>query len=87
MRRTLCNTRDAMSTILEDLTSKALQLPAEEREVLLDRLVVADDALPAIDPATIAEAQQRAREIDAGQVQPLSHEELMQRLKTRIAGC
>ena len=76
-----------MSTILEDLTTQALQLPSEEREVLIDRLVVAGDDLPAIDPATIAEAQQRVGEMDEGRVQPLSHEELMQRLNKRTAGC
>ena len=76
-----------MSTTLEDLTTQALQLPSEEREVLIDRLVVAGGDLPAIDPETITEAQRRAREMDEGRVQPLSHEELMQRLKKRIDGC
>ena len=76
-----------MSTTLEDLTTQALQLPSEEREVLIDRLVVAGGDLPAMDAATFTEAQRRAGEMDEGRVQPLSHGEIMQRLKKRIDGC
>ncbi len=60
-----------MSPQLQRIEEDALLLPAEEKEHLVERLLqsLQSEALAAIDPAWIAEAERRYRELKSGQVQ------------------
>lgn len=76
-----------MSTILEELTDKAMLLPVEEREMLIDRLIQANGDLPPMEVEVQAEALRRLEELESGQAQPQSHEEVMRRLRAKFPSC
>ena len=71
---------------IDQIVSEALRLPVEQRALLAECLweslegsfagsLVSDDA------AAAALAQERDRQIDAGEVQAISHDEMMSRLR------
>ena len=71
---------------IEQIAAEALRLPAKERAMLAESLweslsdpfkqpATADDA------EAISLASERDRQLESGDVQPLSHEELMSRLR------
>ena len=73
-----------MST--EQLVIEVLRLPARDRALLAESLWASledqDDQETADDEAaTLALARERDRQLDAGEVKPLSHAELMARLR------
>lgn len=71
---------------IDQIAAEALRLPPQERAILAESLwesladpfeipVVADDA------EAMALAMARDRQLETGEVQPLTHEELMARLR------
>jgi hypothetical protein len=62
---------------LEQIENKALQLSEEDRAKLARKLLLSLDALSESEIAEdwLIEAQRRARELDAGIVQPISAED------------
>jgi putative addiction module component (TIGR02574 family) len=71
---------------IEQLAAEALRLPAKERALLAESLweSLADPFLApasADDSEAVALALERERQLETGEVQPLSHEELMARLR------
>jgi hypothetical protein len=71
---------------IEQIAAEALQLPARERAMLAESLweSLADpfkvDA-PADDSDGIALALERDRQLETGEVQPVSHQEVMAKLR------
>lgn len=63
---------------LEQIEDKALQLPEGDRAKLAQKLLLSLDVLSESEIAEdwLIEAQRRARELDAGIVQPISAEEV-----------
>ena len=71
---------------IDQIASEALRLPAKERAILAESLweSLADPfELPSggDDAESIAVAVERDRQLESGEAQPLSHEELMARLR------
>ena len=71
---------------IDQIVAEALRLPAQDRALLAESLweSLADPfKVPATapEPETLALAAERDREMIAGEVKPLSHEELMARLR------
>jgi putative addiction module component (TIGR02574 family) len=71
---------------VDQIASEALRLPAKERALLAESLwesldnPIATEA-PSDDAAVATLALERDREIESGHVQPVSHQELMARLR------
>jgi putative addiction module component (TIGR02574 family) len=71
---------------IDQIAAEALQLPPKERaqlaeslwESLEDPFKIPNDLT---DASALALALERGRQIDAGEVQPLSHEDLMRKLR------
>jgi len=72
-------------TGIEEIQQTVLHLPLQQRawlaESLLDSLPPAGDEMS--EAAELEEADRRDREIEQGQVQPLSEAELFQRVQAR----
>jgi putative addiction module component (TIGR02574 family) len=71
---------------IDQIAAEALRLPAKERAVLAESLwesLVDPFEVPAAgdENQAAALAVERDRQLEAGEVQPLSHEELMSRLR------
>jgi putative addiction module component (TIGR02574 family) len=71
---------------IDQIASEALRLPAKQRaelaESLWESLVDPFEIAAETDNAeAVALAMKRDRELETGEVQPLSHEELMSRLR------
>jgi len=71
---------------IDELASEALRLPADQRALLAASLWESlEDPYQApadfTDADAIALATERDRQIEAGEVKPISHEELMHRLR------
>lgn len=71
---------------IDQIASAALRLPANERAILAESLWESltdpfEAASAGDDPEAIALAGERDRQLEAGEVQPISHEELMARLR------
>lgn len=71
---------------IDQITSEALRLPPRDRAVLAESLwesLVDPFEAPSAgdDPETIALAVERDRQLESGQVHPVSHDELMARLR------
>jgi hypothetical protein len=71
---------------IDQIAAEALRLPAKERAKLPELLwesLVDPFKIPAEsdDAEAVALALERDRQMQAGEVQPLSHEELMSRLR------
>jgi putative addiction module component (TIGR02574 family) len=74
------------SMSIDQIAAEALRLPAKERAMLAESLweSLRDPfKIPAEsdDAEALALAKERDRQLEAGEVQPLSHEELMARLR------
>jgi len=69
-----------MNTQVSDVSDRAMALSADDRLALVtllwDSLAQEDPKLPD-DDETVVLARKRAHELDSGQVQSLSHEEVM----------
>jgi putative addiction module component (TIGR02574 family) len=69
---------------IEQIASEALRLPAKERALLAESLWESLDD-PSVgnsdDAAVVAFAIERDREIESGEVQAVSHDEMMARLR------
>lgn len=71
---------------IEELAPEALRLPIRDRAILAASLWESiedpyDLAVPCDDEEAIALAVKRDGEIESGKVKPLSHDELMNRLR------
>ena len=71
---------------IDQIAAEALRLPAKERAMLAESLWESlTDPYKAPsqpdDAEALALALERERQLDAGEVQPVSHEELMSRLR------
>jgi putative addiction module component (TIGR02574 family) len=71
---------------VEQIAAEALRLPSKDRAILAESLwesLVDPFKLPAAtdDAAAVALASERERQLETGEVQPLSHEEMMSRLR------
>jgi len=71
---------------IDQLAAEALRLPPQERAILAESLweSLADPfeiTADADDVETVALAVERDRQIEAGEIQPVSHEEMMARLR------
>ena len=74
-----------MTTSLDSVTADALKLSAQERALLIERLV--DTVLPAppLHPSWDAEIDRRAADMDAGTTQCIPAEAVMADLRAMIA--
>ena len=68
------------------IEEEALELPAARRAKLAQRLLESLDQLSAeeAEKLWLSEAARRARELEAGKVQPVTAEELERRVKARF---
>jgi putative addiction module component (TIGR02574 family) len=71
---------------IDQIATEALRLPPKDRAVLAESLwesLVDPFAVPAAgdENQAVALAVERDRQLEGGEVQPLSHEELMSRLR------
>ena len=75
-----------MTAALEAVEAAALQLSAEERAELIERLI--DTVLPAppLHPAWEAEIARRMAEMDAGQVEGIPFEKVLADMRAKIEG-
>ena len=69
-----------MASKAEILVNEALQLPAEERALVVDRLIASLDIAPEIEEAWAAEVERRNAEIENGSAQWLSGPETVDHL-------
>lgn len=73
-----------MSASLETVEAAALQLSAEERAELIERLIETVLPPPPLHPAWEAEIARRVAEMDAGLVESIPAEEVLARMRTMI---
>jgi putative addiction module component (TIGR02574 family) len=71
---------------IDEIAPEALKLPARERAMLAASLWESIEdpfefAVDLDDEAALKLAEERDQEIESGQVTPISHEQLMQRLR------
>ncbi len=71
---------------IDEIAAEALRLPAKERAMLAESLwesLGEPFKVPAAaeDPAAVDLALERDRELELGKVQPITHDELMSRLR------
>jgi putative addiction module component (TIGR02574 family) len=71
---------------IDQIAAEALRMPAQERAMLAESLwesLTDPFKAPATedDAETLALAVERDRQLDEGEVQPVSHEEMMARLR------
>ena len=74
-----------MPTRLEIVEAQALQLTPAERNHLLERLIVSLDTDPDVEAAWEQLADQREADLEAGLAQALPGDEVMTRLRARLA--
>lgn len=74
-----------MPTQLEIVEAQAMQLTPAERNHLLERLIVSLDTDPDVEAAWEQLADQREAELEAGLAQALPGNEVMARLRARLA--
>jgi len=74
-----------MPTPLEIVQAQAMQLTLAERGELLERLIVSLDTDPEVEAAWEQLADQREAEVDAGLSQFLPGDEVVARLRARLA--
>lgn len=74
-----------MPTQLEIVEAQAMQLTPAERNHLLERLIVSLDTDPDVEAAWEQLADQREAELASGLAQALPGEEVMARLRARLA--
>ena len=68
------------------IEQEALRLPLEDRAQLAQKLLLSLDALSEKerDEVWLTEADRRARELDRGEVQPVSADEVRQKVKALL---
>lgn len=71
---------------LKLLEQEALQLPAEERAALAQKLLLSLDDLPTAEHAELwlAEADRRTRQLDRGEVQPIPAGEVRRKARALL---
>jgi putative addiction module component (TIGR02574 family) len=71
---------------LKKLEKEALQLPADERAALAQKLLLSLDDLPPAEHAELwlAEAHRRARQLDSGEVEPVPAEEVRRKARALL---
>ena len=79
-----------MSAILKEIEEQALQLPPKERGELAHRLIVSLEGEPEDSPDVIAQAwdeeiARRVADMDAGRTKWIPADEVMTRLRAKIA--
>ena len=79
-----------MGAILKDIEAQALQLSLKERSELAHRLLVSLDGEPEDSPEAIAKAwdeeiARRVADMDAGRIKWIPADEVMTRLRAKIA--
>jgi hypothetical protein len=74
-----------MPTQLEIVQAQAMQLTLAERGELLERLIVSLDVDPEVEAAWEQLADQREAELDSGLARDLPGDEVMTRLRARLA--
>lgn len=73
-----------MNTSLETVEAAALQLSAEERAELIERLIDTVVPPPPLHPAWEAEIARRVAEMDAGLVEGIPAEQVFSKLRAMI---
>jgi putative addiction module component (TIGR02574 family) len=73
-----------MSASLENVEAAALQLSAEERGELIERLIDTVLPPPPLPPAWEAEIARRVAEMDAGLVESIPAEEVLAKMRAMI---
>ncbi|MDA0263449.1 MAG: addiction module protein [Chloroflexi bacterium] len=68
---------------IQTVEHEALQLPPEDRAKLAQKLLLSLDALSAeeLEQAWLTEADRRARELERGDVQPISADEVRRKAR------
>ena len=74
-----------MPTLLEALEAEVLKLAPSERSHLLERLIISLDEDAEVEEAWTREADRREAEIDSGVVDAIPGDEMMERLRARLA--
>lgn len=69
----------------DELASVAMQIPADERAELVDRLIASLTGGRRYDPAWEAEMNRRIDELEAGTAKTLSEDEFFEKLRARRA--
>ena len=73
-----------MSSTVETLEAEALQLPAEERGRLIERLIASLDVDPGVDDAWAAEVERRNAQIESGAVSLVRGPDALAKLKAEF---
>ena len=74
-----------MPTLLEALEAEVLKLAPSERSHLLERLIISLDEDAEVEEAWTREADRREAEIDSRVVDAIPGDEMMERLRARLA--
>jgi hypothetical protein len=79
-------TSKVSSMSIDQIAAEALRLPARQRAMLAESLWESlgdpfESSMEGNEAASLSLALERDRQLDAGEVQPVSHEELMARLR------
>ena len=74
-----------MPPTIETIEADALQLPAEERIQLIERLITSVDVDPRVEAAWADEVERRHAEIKSGAVTPLPGPETLAELEAEFA--
>jgi len=74
-----------VSTTLEILEAKVLQLAPSDRSHLLERLIASLDVDPEVEEAWALEADRREAELDSGSVATVPGHEAISRLRARLS--
>ena len=74
-----------MPTLLEALEAEVLKLAPSERSHLLERLIISLDEDAEVEETWTREADRREAEIDSGVVDAIPGDEMMERLRARLA--
>jgi len=71
---------------LKTLEKQALRLSAEDRAALAQKLLLSLEDMPAseLDEMWLLEAERRARQLDRGEVQPVSADEVRRKAKALL---
>ncbi|HUX23616.1 MAG TPA: addiction module protein [Burkholderiales bacterium] len=73
-----------MSSTVEALEAEALQLSAEERGRLIERLIASIDVDPGVDDAWAAEVERRNAQIESGAVSLVDGRDALAKLKAEF---
>ena len=79
-----------MGALLKEIEAQAMQLPQNEQDELIHRLIVSRDGAPQDSPETIAKAwdeeiARRVADMDAGRTKWTPADEVMTKLRAKIA--